>query len=495
MSKRLEGGYLTARPVWTAAATPGIWSSEQQFARIFTNGWPAIIGDTYSSLVSLLLYMDGNNNSTTFTDSSLNNLSVTANGNARISTVQSKFGGASGYFDGTGDYLAVGNSSVFDYGSGDFTIEYWAYFASASEVYVYSKRATSANYTAIACGVKPSAGTLYVIFAGSTTGSTWNINGTFSVGTIAIPLNTWTHLAYVRSGSTIKAYVNGVGDLTVSGVSGSLMSNTANVSIAATDLTGSNSVNGYIDDLRITKGFARYTANFTPPTAAGFIYNGYSDPYFASTSLLLHMDGTAGSTTFTDSSLNALTVTASGQAKISTTQSRFGNSSLELDGDNDFLTIATNALFDFSGDFTVELFARFNSLAAAQTMIGRWGASQRCFLFGVDSATSVTFVTGNNGSIDQIITRTPPVTLSTNTWYHFAATRSGSTVRFFVNGTQAGADATATGNCTGTQSMKIGVNGDGDVSDLNGFIDEVRITKGVARYTANFTPPPAQFTP
>lgn len=214
-----------------------------------------------------------------------------------------------------------------------------------------------------------------------------------------------------------------------------------------------------------------------------------TDPYFANVSLLLHMEGSTGSTTFTDSSKNALAVTASGEAQYSDIQSRFGSTSLVLDGNNDFLTIATNALFDFSGDFTVELFARFNSLATSQTMIGRWGASQRCFLFAVDSATAVTLVTGNNGSIDQIITRTPPVTLSTNTWYHFAATRSGSTVRIFVDGTQAGANATATGNCTGTQSVKIGVNGDGDTFDLNGYIDEVRITKGVARYTANFIRP------
>lgn len=217
------------------------------------------------------------------------------------------------------------------------------------------------------------------------------------------------------------------------------------------------------------------------------------DPSFDDVSLLVHMNGSNGSTTFTDSSKNALAVTASGNAQVSTTTSVAGGSSLALDGNNDFLTIATNALFDFSGDFTIELFAYFNSLATGQTIIGRWGASQRCFLFGVDSSTSMTFVTGNNGSIDQIITRTPPVTLSTNTWYHFAATRSGSTVRFFVNGTQAGADATATGNCTGTQSVKIGVNGDGDVSDVDGYIDEVRITKGVARYTANFTPPAAPF--
>jgi hypothetical protein len=217
------------------------------------------------------------------------------------------------------------------------------------------------------------------------------------------------------------------------------------------------------------------------------------DPYINNVSLLLHMDGSNGSTTFVDNSINTLAVTANGNAQVSTGQTKFGSGSLLLDGTNDFLTITSNVLFDLSGDFTIELFARFSSLATAQTVISRWGSSQRCWLFTVDSSTSLTFATGNTGSIDQVITRTSPVTLNANTWYHFAATRSGSTVRIFVDGSQAGANGTATGNCTGTQSVKIGVNGDGDVNDTNGYVDDVRITKGVARYTTNFTPPSAAF--
>jgi len=83
------------------------------------------MSDTYYSNVSLLLHCDGSNGSTTFTDNSPSPKTVTANGNASVSTAQSKFGGASAVFDGTGDYLSLDGSSGFAFGTGDFTIEFW----------------------------------------------------------------------------------------------------------------------------------------------------------------------------------------------------------------------------------------------------------------------------------------------------------------------------------------------------------------------------------
>ena len=82
-------------------------------------------GDPFYSAVSLLLPMDGTNGSTAFTDSGPNALTITAVGNTQISTTQSKYGGASGYFDGTGDYLSISPNTAIDLSSGDFTIEFW----------------------------------------------------------------------------------------------------------------------------------------------------------------------------------------------------------------------------------------------------------------------------------------------------------------------------------------------------------------------------------
>jgi len=85
--------------------------------------------DPYVNNVSLMLSMDGANNSTTFIDSSQNALAVTAVADAKISTAQSKFGGSAAYFDGTGDYLTVASNAAIAFGLGDFTIECWVNFS------------------------------------------------------------------------------------------------------------------------------------------------------------------------------------------------------------------------------------------------------------------------------------------------------------------------------------------------------------------------------
>ena len=91
----------------------------------------SIVGDLYYNSCSLLMHFSGSNGSTTFIDNSQNTLTVTSNNGAAISTAQSKFGGSSGYFDGTNDYVSVPNNSALDFGSGDFTIEYWEYRTSS----------------------------------------------------------------------------------------------------------------------------------------------------------------------------------------------------------------------------------------------------------------------------------------------------------------------------------------------------------------------------
>jgi hypothetical protein len=181
-------------------------------------------------------------------------------GNAQISTTQSKFGGSSMYFDGTGDWLLTPSNAIFNI-EGDFTIEMWFYATSVVPTYqgFCGRRASAASYGPFSMGLNGSA----ILFSLSTSGSSWALNSTG--GTVTA--NTWNHVAFVRSGSSCVAYLNGTSVITGT-VSGALVSSSQKIAVGSFASDGSDLFTGYIQDLRITKGYARYTAAFTPPTTA-----------------------------------------------------------------------------------------------------------------------------------------------------------------------------------------------------------------------------------
>lgn len=236
----------------------------------------------------------------------------------------------------------------------------------------------------------------------------------------------------------------------------------------------------------------------------GFLLNPFrfgvpgSDPYFASVVSLLHFDGSNGSTTFTDQ--KGRTWTGVGNAQISTADSEFGGASLALDGSGDWIQTPTSADFVFSGDFTIEGWLKLTAQTTDYMTIlgggdaGFSGNSSFLMCYG-NAAPSV----GNrrklafgNGSFNPLVSTTTLLNIST--WYYFAVSRSGSTARLFLDGVQ---EASVTNTSTfdfSTLNTRIGSNGwDGASSHFPGFIDEIRITKGVGRYSANFTPPTAAF--
>ena len=192
----------------------------------------------------------------------LNNLETV--GNAQISTAQTKFGGSSMYFDGTGDYLKFITSPNLQFGTGDFTIELWTYFIARGT----NGSCFIGNYNNYTTGS-------LALFAGHIVGNTSKYQVSYNgssfpslQSTTSIIYNQWAHLALVRSGTTITLYINGVADGTITSASATLNGVGSNWFIGtAGDATTNYTVNGYIDDLRITKGYARYTSNFTPPTA------------------------------------------------------------------------------------------------------------------------------------------------------------------------------------------------------------------------------------
>lgn len=252
-----------ARRVPTVTAASGCWQLGEVTQARRADIWPTGI-DPFFSEVELLLPMDGTNASTTFTDASDNGLTVTANGNAAISTSESKFGGASAAFDGTGDYLAITHNAAIALGSDAFTIECWVFptITPTSAGTIYGKRASAGTFAGV--NIVIAATTLAPQLIVSFNGSTWGILSTSSV---ALTENEWNHLAVVRNGSQWNLYVNGVSGISAT-TSSSVYDDGSNATMGAAP-GAAFPFTGYIDDFRITKGTngARYTAAFTPPTA------------------------------------------------------------------------------------------------------------------------------------------------------------------------------------------------------------------------------------
>jgi hypothetical protein len=209
--------------------------------------------DPFRSQVSLLLHGNGTNGSTTITDNSPSPKTVTAVGNAQISTAQSKFGGASIAFDGSGDYLTVLNSSQFNFGVDDFTIEAWCY------------RTSTATSFEIASYGNPGAGGFF--FGSSTSAISFGTGSAvvLASSSTSLALNVWTHIAVTRSSNVTRVFANGIAGATTTNALNNLNSTT--VFRVCTNRAVNAFATGYIDEFRITKGVARYTANFTPPTA------------------------------------------------------------------------------------------------------------------------------------------------------------------------------------------------------------------------------------
>ncbi len=217
--------------------------------------------DPHFDKVALLLHFDGADSSTTFTDSSPRPKTVTAIGNAKISTAQGLFGGASGYFDGSGDALSIAHAADLNLASGDWTIEFWFYLAGNFEgAYIIDKDGVAdASYPSYGITVGSSGLSLHL-------GSGNGVSGLQSfTGTTVVSANAWHHAALGRAGSTIYGFLDGVQQFastqTVAMVDGG-----KKINIGARYDGSSLAMCGYLKYLRTTKGVARYTADFTPPT-------------------------------------------------------------------------------------------------------------------------------------------------------------------------------------------------------------------------------------
>lgn len=454
-------------------------------ARYTTNFTPSTTPFVNDDNTLLLLHMDGTDGGTDFLDDNGTGRSpvgVSAIGNAQVDTAQSQFGGASLLLDGTGDYLAVNLEPNTDLNfADDLTVEMWVRFQNVSQTWHMFAAGNDSEYF----GMKNNGGGVYSLNTAISNGP----NDFFYNLTIptAPSADTWYHVAMVKNSTGVKAFFNGDELTTVYISSGTFGADKGwnDVSYIGR-YVGNLPANGHIDEVRISNT-ARYTANFTPPTET-FVND-------ANTLLLLHMDGTDGSTTFIDDNgkgRSPVGVSALGNAQIDTAQSQFGGASALFDGTGDYLACYNdinndgwNPIFRPSDNptTTIEFWARFNSLATRQQIFGYRNNANTFNGFSIEVRNDSKIYVFRNSFL--IISTG---TVSTSTWTHIALTFNGNDVKLFINGSL---DSSASSSAYSTNSfdnnLYVGWNGYTGLDPFNGHIDEFRISNSV-RYTANFTP-------
>jgi len=264
-------------------------------ARYTANFTPSTTAFTNDANTVFLMHANGTNGSTTFTDDATprTRKTITTLANGTVSTAQSKFGGASLDLTGTTNTTALRGTYASDLsvGTGDFTIETWVRFTGTEPSGQYNQifgqwvnPYVTLFYVQGTIG-SGSAQSMVLQLNNAVTSATANTTGLFTTGV-------WYHIAVTRSSGTIRFFKDGTQVTTVSN-----STNTQNLTAVSDFGIGYNigadtqKLRGYLDELRVSNS-ARYTANFTAPTQA-FTNDG-------NTLLLIHFDGTNGSTTFTD---------------------------------------------------------------------------------------------------------------------------------------------------------------------------------------------------
>jgi len=407
-----------------------------------------------------------------FVDNSSNAIALTVTSNVRV-TPFSPFApsaaynpavnGGSGYFDGTGDYLSIADAAGLRFGTGNFTIQAWIYRSAAGAVH------------SIAAKGGASTGWVFQVHSDNKLRFTQTTTNIDSTGTI--PPGAWTHVAVVREGTgtnQTKLYINGVNDGQATVTTD--FNQTEQLNIGA-DRGNANPMNGYIAGFKYVVGTAEtITVPTAPPTGGTALLNFTNAGIF---------DNTGKN--------NLETV---GNVQLDTTTKVFGTASIEFDGTGDYLDIvSTPPLYLSTGNFTIEGWVYTTNSSTNQSILLRRSAVAArglAIFINTNVSQKLSFLCGDTdvGSWNVILNST--TSLANNTWYYFAVVRDGNDFELFINGTSESTANSSVVIADDTSLLRIGAS-DAGASSLNGFIDDLRITKGVARYTSNFTPPTAAF--
>lgn len=496
-----SGGIRIGYKLWVSSAVADLlgYISNLRIVKgtaIYTSNFvPPIQPLTAVSGTSLLTCQNN-----TIRDNSTNNFTITTAGN----TVAKQIGpfnsyealptSYSAYFDGNGDYLTIPFGSSFVFNS-NFTIEGWFNASSLpttnSQKYLIASWNASSNLRSFYVILLNTAGVLSLSIGLSPDGTSTNSSATTS-NPITLNLGQWYHFAICRSGNTITHYIDGIsvgsGTNSISNFgSGSPVS----IGADAPGLTTAFYWNGYISNVRIVKGTAVYTTNFTPPTLPLTQVSG--------TALLTCQDNT-----FKDNSTNNFAVTASGNV-VPTLQNPFGTDQLltsysaYFDGTGDYLTIPASAVLNlFGGSFTIETWINpvsFDTNLYNYILVqDDGGSNSQNFILRLNATGAPQFTYYTTSTRTNVITITGSSNLPLNTWSHLAVVYNSSTttLTIYLNGSSVGSSANAPWAGASVQTAignwSTGVNQTATYSKLNCFISNLRLIKGTALYTTNFTP-------
>ena len=437
-----------------------------------SNFTPSTTPLTAVSGTSLLI--NGTNQNTfdnaTFYDQSANSFAISQSGSPVYSGL-SPFGNAypgSVYLDGSSN-LGVANSSSLDV-TGSFTLECWVYRSSSSNGAFFSKGGGSASWST-------SNGHEYLLFIDSgTLYFQWNASGSpTAISTTAPASGAWHNITIGYNGTTTRMWVDGVSAGTSS--TGYTLPTTRNIVRVGALPDNSYLLTGFISNLRWVSGTDVYGVSNSTITVPSTPLPATTD-----TSLLLGCDTGA----FYDLSNTGNPISQSGSPVVTTQVSPFSSvtESYYLDGSS-YNLLPSNSGYNFgTGDFTIEAWVYgvgLTTSSQALCSLGNGGVFFGVKTNGIHLAQSYVADLADFSA-----------TINNGSWYHLAMTNSGGTIRAFVNGVQAGSNYSNSSNFTASNNSAIGAQQDGAVP-LNGYINNLRITKGVARYTATFTPPTAPF--
>lgn len=419
----------------------------------------------YWSNTTVSMHCDG----TIFQDERHNKLTIT--GNAVVNAVNPKSGTGSAFF--SGGYLTIPSMAI---ASGEArTVEAWVYPTSTNGGAVASTlHLTNIGFTlGLGGGVTDSYGLrpYFGCFDGS-----WRNASAQS----AVPLNTWTHIAGSFDGTTMRLYVNGCLEAELVQV----MPSYTGTSYFGASWSANYVFAGYIDEFRVTIGVSRYAEAFTPSLRNADVIQ--YDSNWQQVVLMMQMQD-AG---LTDRKMHA--VSKLGNVALSSTQAKFKSVSAYFDGVGDYIDVASSPDFNLGSVFTIEFWMYATALP---------GASNFCRLlrFGVNGQASSLQVTfGQTGDIGiaqctaaTTIAWTASGAVVANEWIHFAFVCNNGVNYIFKNGTSIGGNnAGPYQSASSSEPIRIGVETAGGVNfNYKGYLQDLRVTKGVARYSGNFTAP------